>query len=208
MSRNGKIARLPRKIRDELNRRLDDAEQGARLVEWLNSLPEVKQILDTDFEGRAINEVNLTEWKQGGFLDWQVQQETMAGLVNVKADGQELAGAGGSVTDDLEAIVMARYATTLYSSNGEMSAEVQARLQSLSKSLRDLVRYRRCQQSRDRTQILRESLEIKRQKTEEGQRKKFLELAKDRKIHERLTPKMTEEERTEAIKRILFPNGL
>jgi hypothetical protein len=132
MSRNGKIARLPRKIRDELNRRLDDAEQGARLVEWLNSLPEVKQILDTDFEGRAINEVNLTEWKQGGFLDWQVQQETMAGLVNVKADGQELAGAGGSVTDDLEAIVMARYATTLYSSNGEMSAEVQARLQSLA----------------------------------------------------------------------------
>lgn len=44
MTRNGKIARLPREIREELNRRLDDGEQGVRLVEWLNGLPEVKRI--------------------------------------------------------------------------------------------------------------------------------------------------------------------
>ena len=35
MTRNGKIARLPREIRDELNRRLDDGGQGKDLVEWL-----------------------------------------------------------------------------------------------------------------------------------------------------------------------------
>lgn len=70
MTRRGKIARLPKEIREELNRRLENGEQGARLVEWLNGLPEVKAILEKDFEGQAINEPNLTQWRNGGFLDW------------------------------------------------------------------------------------------------------------------------------------------
>ena len=32
MTRNGKIARLPRALRDELNRRLQDGQPGVRLV--------------------------------------------------------------------------------------------------------------------------------------------------------------------------------
>jgi hypothetical protein len=70
MSRNGKIARLPRNIRDQLNHRLEDGESGVRLVEWLNALPEVRHVLAQEFTGRPINEQNLTEWKQGGFLTW------------------------------------------------------------------------------------------------------------------------------------------
>lgn len=35
LTRNGKIARLPRTIRQELNRRLLDVEQGKTLVAWL-----------------------------------------------------------------------------------------------------------------------------------------------------------------------------
>jgi hypothetical protein len=76
MARTGKIARLPRNIRDQLNHRLDDGESGVRLVEWLNGLPEVQAVLDQDFEGRPISEQNLTEWKQGGFLIWARHQET------------------------------------------------------------------------------------------------------------------------------------
>ncbi len=75
MSRIGKIARIPREIRDRLNSRLDDGETGTQLVEWLNSLPEVQQVLLRDFEGRPVNEQNLTQWKQGGFLDWRSRQE-------------------------------------------------------------------------------------------------------------------------------------
>ncbi len=48
--RTGKIARLPREIRDQLNQRLLDGQPGRRLVTWLNSLPEVKQVLATDFD--------------------------------------------------------------------------------------------------------------------------------------------------------------
>lgn len=75
MTRNGKIARLPRSVQEELNRRLDNHEQGKELVAWLNSLPEVNAILARDFDGKPIREQNLSEWKQGGYQDWQQQQE-------------------------------------------------------------------------------------------------------------------------------------
>src|SRR5579862_4758750 len=78
MTRRGKIARLPCSIREELNQRIEDGEQGTRLVEWLNSLPEVMTVLAQDFEGQAISESNLTLWRNGGFLDWQARRDARA----------------------------------------------------------------------------------------------------------------------------------
>jgi hypothetical protein len=75
MTRNGKIARLPRAIRHTLNQRLEDGEQAKDLVQWLNGLPEVQTILSRDFSSRPVNEQNFSDWKQGGFLDWQRQQD-------------------------------------------------------------------------------------------------------------------------------------
>ncbi len=75
MTRNGKIARLPRYLRKQLNRRLDDGEPGPQVLAWLNGRPDVQEVLELDFGGRPINEQNLSEWRQGGFRDWQRQQE-------------------------------------------------------------------------------------------------------------------------------------
>ena len=66
LTRNGKIARLPRSVRQELNRRLEDGEQGNKLVAWLNGLPEVHAIVAAEFGGKSIREQNLSEWKKGG----------------------------------------------------------------------------------------------------------------------------------------------
>ena len=77
MTRTGKIARLPKIIRDQLNQRLDDGEQGAPLVAWLNSLPEVQAVLTRDFEGKAIREQNLSEWRKGGYRDWQAKSDLL-----------------------------------------------------------------------------------------------------------------------------------
>ncbi|MGA3267891.1 MAG: hypothetical protein ABSE16_13835 [Verrucomicrobiota bacterium] len=60
MNRNGKIARLPGVIRDELNRRLQDGEPGKNLVQWLNGLPKVKKLLADQFAGRPIARQNLS----------------------------------------------------------------------------------------------------------------------------------------------------
>ncbi len=114
MTRNGKIARLPRQVREQLNRRLDDGEPGTELVAWLNTLPEVQALLQAEFAGRPISEQNLSEWKQGGFRDWQRQQESLALALELCAQSDELAKvAGESLGDRLAPLLIARYMAVL-----------------------------------------------------------------------------------------------
>ena len=69
MFRTGKIARLPKELRQELNTRLSNGEAGESLVVWLNGLPEVQAIMNAEFEGMPIREQNISEWRKGGYLD-------------------------------------------------------------------------------------------------------------------------------------------
>jgi len=75
VSRNGKIARLPRKVREELNECLQEGRDGKGLLRWLNSLDEVKDVLDDHFEGSPISAQNLSQWRQGGYVEWLAGQE-------------------------------------------------------------------------------------------------------------------------------------
>src|ERR1700745_406900 len=95
MTRNGKIARLPLSLREELNRRLCDGEQGKDLVDWLNNQPAVQEVLKKDFGGRLVNEQNLSEWKQGGYEDWLRHQETRRWV-------RELASQSAEIADDID----------------------------------------------------------------------------------------------------------
>jgi len=96
LSRNGKIGRLPRPVRDELNQRLLDGQPGKGLVQWLNELPETKAALQREFGGRAITEQNLSEWKQGGFRDWVAKAEADEWLADTLGEDQESKRKGGS----------------------------------------------------------------------------------------------------------------
>ena len=167
MPKYGKIARLPRSIRDELNRRLDDGEMGVRLVEWLNSLPEVKKLIETDFAGREITEQNLTKWKTYGYLDWQAQQEALTLTRELNTNATELADSG-ELTESLARVVAARYASALYGWNGELTDEIRPRLRALRGLSREVVRLRRSDQFRERMKIDREWLDWERQKTREA----------------------------------------
>ena len=92
MTRNGKIARLPQAIQEQLNRRPDDHEQGKKLVAWLDSLPEVKAVLAADVNHPPIREENLSEWKQGGYRDWQQRQERRELFRQMQAESGDLTG--------------------------------------------------------------------------------------------------------------------
>ena len=107
MTRNGKIARLPYAIRETLNERLRNGEQGTKLVRWLNRQPEVKEVLAEEFGGRPINEQNLTEWKQGGYKDWLRHQEARAWVRRLAEESANLEEEAGdvSVADCLSAPV-------------------------------------------------------------------------------------------------------
>src|SRR5438128_22041 len=107
MTRNGKIARLPREVRDLLNRRLQDGEPGTKLVDWLNDQTDVQAVLAAEFEGRAISEQNLSEWKAGGYRDWLAQQEALEMIGRLSADTAELKEASRELLTDKLAVWLA-----------------------------------------------------------------------------------------------------
>jgi hypothetical protein len=64
--RRGKVARLPKEIRTEVNLLLDDGKPYEEIVQFLEQ---------KGFPG--FNSVNLHNWKEGGFQDWRREQERL-----------------------------------------------------------------------------------------------------------------------------------
>jgi hypothetical protein len=157
-TRNGKIARLPRVVRQELNRRLDDGEQGKKLVAWLNALPEVQAIVAAEFGGKPIREQNLSEWKQGGYRDWVAQQEALEMVERLGEDAAEWDGEGRApITDTLALWVAARYAvaTRRVTEAGDVEG-----WRLLREMCGDIVELRKGDHSAERLQIDRERLAL------------------------------------------------
>jgi len=73
MTRRGTIARLPHPIREQINHRLENGEEGVKIAEWLNTLPAVASLMAAEFDGQPINENNLSNWKLGGYRDWKAE---------------------------------------------------------------------------------------------------------------------------------------
>jgi hypothetical protein len=80
MARTGKIARLPREIREQVNTKLADGETGAQIVDWLNAQSEVRRVIASLFGGRPVNEQNVCSWRQGGYRE---HERKVAGLVDL-----------------------------------------------------------------------------------------------------------------------------
>jgi len=94
----GKIARLPKDIREEFNRRLEDGQPASEILPWVNALPVTVTILAKYFNGVPISEKNLSEWRQKGFQRWQEKQDSMAELKWLVEDAEDFSDAtGGNV---------------------------------------------------------------------------------------------------------------
>jgi hypothetical protein len=164
LTRNGKIARLPLAVRQELNRRLDDGEQGKKLVAWLNALPEVQAIVAAEFGGKVIREQNLSEWKQGGYRDWVAQQEALEIAARLGEDATELNAKGRAPLTDL----LANWTAARYAVATRRVAETGGRegWRLLHQMCGDIVELRKGDHSAERLQIERERLELEKEKTE------------------------------------------
>ena len=125
MCRNGKIARLSDDVRNDLNERLADGEEGEGLLQWLNALPEVQETLQEDFDGVPISKQNLSEWRQGGFREWQLRRDLLAQASSFSEGADELEeNVGGcELVDNLAIVVAARYAALLSGWDGEVTPE-------------------------------------------------------------------------------------
>ena len=166
-TRTGKIARLPRKIREQLNRRLENGEPGNRLVEWLNSLPEVQKVVAADFDGEPVSEPNLSRWRQGGYQDWLEQQESLEAAQQMAEDGPELTKAAkGRLSDHTAVWLLARELAAVRRLKADAGQE--AGWKRLREFCADLVRLRRGDQQSRRLALAEERWARKKQTEDAG----------------------------------------
>jgi hypothetical protein len=167
MTRKGKIARLPREIRDDLNRRMAESEDGGALLRWLNELPAVKEMLAREFDGNAVTKHNLYEWRIGGFTEWQARQDMLEQTRELAADAREVnAVTDGKLADHLATVLAVRYAAALSGWNGEADENFRRKLRVLRGLCQDIVELRRGDHSGARLQMEQERLGREQEKTE------------------------------------------
>ena len=153
MGQIGKIGRLPREIREQLNQRLRDGEPGPQLLQWLNSLDATQKLLAAEFSGREISDENLSQWKDWGYRHWLERQESLAHAAEMMNSARELtASAGGALSDHLATLIAAKYARMVWEFEaGEDDEKTMDRLRSLCL---DIARLRRGDHSRRRINVL------------------------------------------------------
>jgi hypothetical protein len=170
---------LPKHIRDDLGRRIEDAEPGKELVKWLNGLPRVQEILKDQFDGRSITEQNLSEWKQGGHQDWLRHQETRHFVQHLHEKAGDLKSyyeddewfTEVDTSEDLAALLAAELAQVTEALLKETD-NPQERMRWVLKALRELGALRRHNHRAarlQRDQLLWQREEEKQQKYSEGE---------------------------------------
>lgn len=197
MTRTGKIARLPHGIREQLNRRLHDGEEGKKLAAWLNTLPEALTVLAAEFDSQLITPQNLSEWKKGGYRDWQVQQDALAMVQTITADTDALKSASPDpLTDKLALWLVARYAVAAKSLKGT------ADWQRLRELCFDLVLLRKGDHSAERLRLERERLEVEREQLRELREEDYQAWAKEHR-DEVCAGYMTQAQKLEMLRKVL-----
>ena len=157
MNRNGKIARLPHDIREQLNRRLQDNEPGDKLLEWLNGQAAVQTVLAEQFAGKAITKQNLSEWRLGGFAEWVLRLEVVYEAQDMDEMSQSLdAVSDACMPDRLATVLAGRYASLLARWDGEVTEAFTKKLRGLGPLCREICALQRGAHSVIKTRIAQE----------------------------------------------------
>jgi len=78
-ARTGKVARLPKNVRDSINRLIEDGLSYGDIIEKLGA------------DGQGLNKHHISEWRTGGgFEEWQQDQQWLEEIRAQQQFGQEL----------------------------------------------------------------------------------------------------------------------
>ena len=189
MTRTGKIARLPHDLREQINRRIRDGHPGKDILDWLNSLPQVRALLQAEFENLPINLTNLGQWKNGGYRDWQIRQDALD-FVNSLQEKDALGGKtlSATSTDNLIRWLTLQYAAATQSLDDAPDTLPGARWSRLREFANDIARLRRGDLSTERLRLQRELLALKQSNSEVQKEKQFWKWTKRRDVRQKLYP--------------------
>ena len=170
-TRNGKIARLPRFVREKLNERLERSEESPQLLQWLNALPEVKKVVRDDFAGVPISKQNLSEWRQGGFQEWLARRDLCEEARDMGQLAEEMDERAAGVLANAAAMVLAtRLASFIANWNGEVDETFQAKARVLNGLCRSVTQLQQGMHRGNRAQF---ELERKMEKKEKRDKEEF-----------------------------------
>jgi len=186
--RTGKIARLPHPVREEINQRLHDGQPANSILDWLNNLPEVKEVLTLHFNGRPVAACNLTEWRNGGYHDWSLRQDAL-GIVDSLADetslgDQQLADGFNDKIARWTSIHLASTARAVLANE----TDPKARLDLLHQLNSDVNRLRRNDLQAERLDIERHRLDLESQQARQKTDDEFWDWTKRPDIAKKLNP--------------------
>jgi len=144
-ARNGKIARLPRSVREQLNERLEQSDESPELLAWLNALPEVKSVLEEHFGGVQLNKMNLTRWRQGGFQEWLARRDFREEIRSAGEFSEELREQCSlkPVADNAAIVLAAQFAGFISRWNGQTDKNIKAKANLLNGLCSSVVRLQR-----------------------------------------------------------------
>lgn len=132
-TRNGKIARLSQNLRQEINLRLEQSQPSPQLLAWLNALPEVQKLVQKHFNGEPVSRQNLSQWRQGGYMDWLARQDLWDGVRNMDDLDEDLGpDRDADLADKLARVLMARLACLLTRWDNQHSPEFEAKARALN----------------------------------------------------------------------------
>ena len=181
MSRNGKIARLPRRVREQLNRRLEDGEPGEPLLAWLNGLPEVGEVLKNQFGGVPINKQSLSQWRLGGYQDWLRHEDACDAVRQLaeQAEALEAEADDQSASEMLAGLLSVELAQSARALLSE-AADSKERWHRLRELLAQLAQVRRADHRAARLRLEQERWELEHERLEREEWARKFQSAKDR----------------------------
>jgi len=143
-TRNGKIARLPQSVREELNQRLERSERSPQLLAWLNALPEVQEFVQRECGGEPVSKQNLSRWRLGGYQDWLTRRDFFDDARTAEDFATESGEASKSALADHAATVLAaRYAGLLVRWDGKCAKDIEDKARVLNGFCRGITELQR-----------------------------------------------------------------
>lgn len=80
MARTGKIARLKKVHRDQINTLLRDGASAERVIRFVTELRAAGETDGNDEPIEIPNDVNITNWRDGGYQDWLKERGRLDGM--------------------------------------------------------------------------------------------------------------------------------
>jgi hypothetical protein len=178
-NRNGKIAHLPRALRDRINLALYNRCPAKELAHALNQLPEVQAVMAQYFNGKPIRQQNISEWKLGGYRDWLHHRQILEQQRELTADAQALSDTAKGTAESLFGLLTLNYTHLMMNRDKDTPEEFEQKRKELSLVSQDISRMHRCHINTRRVEVQEARLERDEEKTAEQLHFKFMEWAEN-----------------------------